>query len=665
MRRLSQKLLSHLGLGTKAPDRISKRKSTRRLQVEQLEDRTVMTAATASGTISGIAFIDKFAPVGVRTSNEPLLPGVAVLLKSLTLEGAGNTPVRVTTVTTSGGAFSFKNVLPGTYQVIATAPTGFVGTVTLTSPTITIDSAHLTKTQNLAFHGAAGTTSFSLRQVLTNTTTAASSPFNPQAGAGSALATYRPNNTPTVKTALGTTTLPENTLNKTIDLAGFYTDLDFTNSQVVFHITVNGVAKSVRMNLFDKDSPQTVANFFDYIKSGAFNDSIFHRLTKTATDGIGVLQGGALTVSASGTGSALHVIPVGPTVPNEFLATHSNTTGTIAMAQSGGDINSATDQFFFNTANNAASLDSQKFTVFGSVADAASLAVLQSLATATTVNVTSADITHDFPTALMNELPLSNYTNKLTGNTTASSTTVSNLSTTTGYAIGQSITGTGIPAGTTITAINAAAKTLTLSAAATADGTAVTLSLPGFPGNAPVSKYMTIDNVQTVKRDEFLTYSITHNDNDALVTPTITNEFIKLNAVAGQTGTAHIVVRATDRFGAFVEQTMTVTINAAPTVNSVAITPDNPAHVVVLTANPTGTPVSGTETFAYQWMQNGTPISGATGQTLNVTTQITTLKVGDKITVKVTPTDSSGTGAAFFSDPVTIATTTPDITLQA
>jgi hypothetical protein len=62
-------------------------------------------------------------------------------------------------------------------------------------------------------------------------------------------------------------------------------------------------------------------------------------------------------------------------------------------------------------------------------------------------------------------------------------------------------------------------------------------------------------------------------------------------------------------------------------------------------------------TFAYQWLQNGSPISGATAQTLDVTTL--TLTPTDKLSVKVTPSDNLLTGAAFTSNFVTVATTSP------
>ncbi len=66
---------------------------------------------------------------------------------------------------------------------------------------------------------------------------------------------------------------------------------------------------------------------------------------------------------------------------------------------------------------------------------------------------------------------------QITGDLTASSTTVSNLSETDGLQVGQAIRGTGIPAGATITAVNTGAGTLTLSSAATSSGTGVTLTI--------------------------------------------------------------------------------------------------------------------------------------------------------------------------------------------
>jgi uncharacterized protein (TIGR03437 family) len=71
-------------------------------------------------------------------------------------------------------------------------------------------------------------------------------------------------------------------------------------------------------------------------------------------------------------------------VPNEFNL--SNTRGTIAMALSGTNINSGTDQWFFNLADNSASLDAQKFTVFGKITGCSGLAVMDRIAATPVLN---------------------------------------------------------------------------------------------------------------------------------------------------------------------------------------------------------------------------------------------------------------------------------------
>ncbi len=65
-----------------------------------------------------------------------------------------------------------------------------------------------------------------------------------------------------------------------------------------------------------------------------------------------------------------------------------------------------------------------------------------------------------------------------TGNTTDTSTTITNLSATTSVGVGCTITGTGIQADTVITAVNG--TTITISKPATATGTGVTLTIKGL-----------------------------------------------------------------------------------------------------------------------------------------------------------------------------------------
>jgi cyclophilin family peptidyl-prolyl cis-trans isomerase len=121
------------------------------------------------------------------------------------------------------------------------------------------------------------------------------------------------------------------------------------------------------VELFDADKPVTVSNFLRYIRTGLYTTNlIFHRGVTNF-----VVQGGGVRV-ADDTSPHLEYVPTFLPIPNEFRVGRfiSNTYGTIAMAKSS-DPDSATSQFFFNLANNSASLDNTNnsggFTVFGRV----------------------------------------------------------------------------------------------------------------------------------------------------------------------------------------------------------------------------------------------------------------------------------------------------------
>lgn len=134
------------------------------------------------------------------------------------------------------------------------------------------------------------------------------------------------------------------------------TDLQNVNNTVVRFETTMG---DIDIEMFDNAAPITVANFLSYIRRGDYDRTFFHRL-----DDDFVVQGGLARIAESGTGFA--EIPTQPPITNEF--NQSNLEGTIAMARIGGQVNSATSQFFFNLANNTF-LDTvdQGFTVFGKI----------------------------------------------------------------------------------------------------------------------------------------------------------------------------------------------------------------------------------------------------------------------------------------------------------
>ena len=136
----------------------------------------------------------------------------------------------------------------------------------------------------------------------------------------------------------------------------------------VFHTTLGDIS----VQLYPDTAPQTVANFLRYVSAGDYNNSLIHRSVPSF-----IFQGGGYQVQ-NGT---IATVPAFPPVVNEFHT--SNTRGTIAMAKLGGSPNSATSQWFFNELDsNASNLDNQNggFTVFGKVADSASLAVMDQLA---------------------------------------------------------------------------------------------------------------------------------------------------------------------------------------------------------------------------------------------------------------------------------------------
>lgn len=146
--------------------------------------------------------------------------------------------------------------------------------------------------------------------------------------------------------------------------------------------------------LLPGSAPRTVENFLRYMNRKAYDNSVFHRSVRNF-----IVQGGGFQATLPN----LPAIPADPPVVNEFR--ESNLRGTIAMAKLGDNPNSATNQWFFNLADNSGNLNNQNggFTVFGRVADAASLAVMDRIAA---VPVPSPG---PLP-APFNEIPLQNYT---------------------------------------------------------------------------------------------------------------------------------------------------------------------------------------------------------------------------------------------------------------
>jgi len=146
-----------------------------------------------------------------------------------------------------------------------------------------------------------------------------------------------------------------------------------TRASVVEFTTPLG---NFQVELFDSVAPNTVANFLEYVTSGLFQDALIHRI-EGLPDGKGglspfVVQGGKYYPPQEGSSFVPSVPPLhdqpfnNPVLKNEFVGT-KNLRGTIAMTLSGGNVDSATNEWFINLKDNSATFDPNKVVVFGEV----------------------------------------------------------------------------------------------------------------------------------------------------------------------------------------------------------------------------------------------------------------------------------------------------------
>jgi len=95
----------------------------------------------------------------------------------------------------------------------------------------------------------------------------------------------------------------------------------------------------ITLELDEKRAPATVANFLDYVKSGHFSNTLFHR----------VIPG--FMIQCGGFEPGMKQKPVRAPVRNEADNQLKNASYTVAMARTS-DPHSATAQFFINVADN-------------------------------------------------------------------------------------------------------------------------------------------------------------------------------------------------------------------------------------------------------------------------------------------------------------------------
>jgi len=124
------------------------------------------------------------------------------------------------------------------------------------------------------------------------------------------------------------------------------------------HVLLKTNLGDIELELNPEKAPKSVENFLQYVKSGQYNGTIFHRVI-----GNFMIQGGGFDKN-------MREKPTRAPVSNEAKNGLKNDTYTIAMARTS-DPHSATAQFFINTSNNnmlnSPGADGWGYAVFGKV----------------------------------------------------------------------------------------------------------------------------------------------------------------------------------------------------------------------------------------------------------------------------------------------------------
>ena len=133
---------------------------------------------------------------------------------------------------------------------------------------------------------------------------------------------------------------------------------DATQASTAPQVSLKTTMGEIVLELDQEKAPKTVANFLQYVKSGHYKGTIFHRVI----DGF-MIQGGGMDAK-------MVTKKTMKPVQNEANNGLTNVPYSVAMARTG-DPNSATSQFFINVADNEPlnypGRDGFGYTVFGKV----------------------------------------------------------------------------------------------------------------------------------------------------------------------------------------------------------------------------------------------------------------------------------------------------------
>jgi cyclophilin family peptidyl-prolyl cis-trans isomerase len=368
---------------------------------------------------------------------------------------------------------------------------------------------------------------------------------------------------PVVATPIAAHTLSVGDSPLSIPLAATFSDPD-TESAVAINLpSANGTpgGRSITIILNDTVTPITVANFRAYLNNAVdgYAGSIFHRLVQGF-----VLQGGAFRSSPLANAASNALVGVTKLAPIQNEPGLPNIAGTLAMAKLGGDPNSATTDFFFNLADNTANLDFQNegFSVFGRVAQP-SISTLSALANLPLPPTAASGQPANYQ-VLINPVVVASSTTS--GSNTVVPASIASI------VVGMGVSGPGIPANTFVNSVNGATN-ITLSNAATATGTSVSLSygestpFSSMPYNAVTAPAPPID-ASKLLRINSVTSSVpvlsghsATSSNTGVVTTSLVGTDLSLSPAAPGTSTISLQVTDLDGNQLQVPLTFLVTVN--------------------------------------------------------------------------------------------------------
>jgi cyclophilin family peptidyl-prolyl cis-trans isomerase len=312
-----------------------------------------------------------------------------------------------------------------------------------------------------------------------------------------------------------------------VDLSSHFKD---ANTYVRFDF---GNGSVIDMEMRDQVTPNTVANFLNYVNSGEYNNTFIHR----AIPGF-IVQGGGYNIA-----SPTQHIATGAPVTSEFSRENNghpvNVRGTVAMALSSGDQNSATSEWFISLADNSSNLDLQNngFTVFADV-----------IGNGTSLADSIAALPNPQPgTTPYDNLPLVNYTS-------GAAVTTSNLVViNTASVIPGTLTFTATTDNTNVVRSTVTGGTLTLAYPGTGSGTAhVTVTATSLDGST-VSSTFTVNRADinpptaavtgpSVAADNSsFTFTVAYKDNVAVNASSIDNNDILVSGPHGYSQLATLI----------------------------------------------------------------------------------------------------------------------------